>query len=206
MPEVRRTIALPFGHGELNLGDRRRFAGKLPRYDRAILLPNSLKSALVPWFAGIPVRTGWRGRCANGLLNDLRTLDEQALPLIVERFAALAQPAGEASSARFPNPGWRSMPPGAPRRWPSSPSTRLRRCSPSRPGPSTGPPSAGPRDTSPKWHGPTRRADTRRGSSAPRRTPPSRGDRSPFGVPVADLASRTSLDEAIDSCRSPPAW
>jgi heptosyltransferase-2 len=95
MPEVRRTLAFPFGHGELRVGERRRFARALPRYDRAVVLPNSLKSALVPWFAGIPVRTGWRGEWRYGLLNDLRVPDEAALPLIAERFAALAQPAGE---------------------------------------------------------------------------------------------------------------
>ena len=104
MPEVRRTIAFPFGHGELRLGDRRRFARALPHYDRAVVLPGSLKSALVPWFAGIPVRTGWRGEMRFGLLNDLRTLDEEALPLIVERFAALAQPAGEALERPLPLP------------------------------------------------------------------------------------------------------
>jgi len=104
MPEVRRTIAFPFGHGELKLGERRRFAKTLPRYDRAIVLPGSLKSALVPWFAGIPVRTGWRGEMRYGLLNDLRRLDVRSLPLIVERYAALAQPAGEAFARPLPPP------------------------------------------------------------------------------------------------------
>ncbi|MCW5593300.1 MAG: lipopolysaccharide heptosyltransferase II [Burkholderiales bacterium] len=104
MPEVRRTIAFPFGHGELKLGERRRFAKTLPRYDRAIVLPGSLKSALVPWFAGIPVRTGWRGEMRYGLLNDLRRLDVRSLPLIVERYAALAQPAGEALERPLPSP------------------------------------------------------------------------------------------------------
>ncbi|MCL4688438.1 MAG: lipopolysaccharide heptosyltransferase II [Burkholderiales bacterium] len=104
MPEVRRVIAFPFGHGELKLGERRRFARGLSRYDRAVVLPGSLKSALVPWFAGIPVRTGWRGEMRYGLLNDLRRLDEAALPLIVERYAALAQPAGEARERPLPAP------------------------------------------------------------------------------------------------------
>jgi len=104
MPQVRRTIAFPFGHGELKLGERRRFARALPRYDRAVVLPGSLKSALVPWFAGIPVRTGWRGEMRYGLLNDLRRLDEDELPLIVERYAALAQPAGEAFERPLPEP------------------------------------------------------------------------------------------------------
>ena len=104
MPEVGATHALPFGHGELRLGERRRFAKTLPRYDRAVVLPNTLKSALIPWHAGIPRRTGWRGEMRFGLLNDVRKLDEAALPLIVERYAALAQPAGEPFRRPLPNP------------------------------------------------------------------------------------------------------
>jgi heptosyltransferase-2 len=104
MPQVAATHALPFGHGDLRLGDRRRFAKSLPRYDRAVVLPNTLKSALVPWHGGIPVRTGWRGEMRYGLLNDLRILDEEALPLIVERYAALAQSAGEPLRRPLPEP------------------------------------------------------------------------------------------------------
>jgi heptosyltransferase-2 len=96
MPEVAGTQTLPFGHGELKLAERRRFARSLPPYDRAVVLPNTLKSALIPWHAGIPVRTGWRGEMRYGLLNDLRVLDEAALPLIAERYAALGQARGEA--------------------------------------------------------------------------------------------------------------
>ena len=104
MPEVGATIALPFGHGDLKLGERRAFARTLPAYDRAIVLPNSWKSALVPWHAGIPRRTGYRGEMRFGILNDVRVLDERALPLIVERYAALAQPAGEALRRPVPQP------------------------------------------------------------------------------------------------------
>ncbi|MGZ5035563.1 MAG: lipopolysaccharide heptosyltransferase II [Usitatibacter sp.] len=104
MPQVSATSALPFGHGDLRLGERRRFARSLPRYDRAVVLPNSFKSALIPWHAGIPVRTGYRGEVRYGVLNDVRTLDEDALPLIVERYAALAQPAGEALARPLPEP------------------------------------------------------------------------------------------------------
>ncbi|HET6263652.1 MAG TPA: lipopolysaccharide heptosyltransferase II [Usitatibacter sp.] len=110
MPEVAAAICLPFGHGDLRLGERRRFAKRLPAYDRAVVLPNTLKSALIPWHAGIPVRTGWRGEMRFGLLNDVRTLDEAALPLIVERYAALAQPKGEALRRPLPQPRLRVEP------------------------------------------------------------------------------------------------
>jgi len=104
MPEVAGTHSLPFGHGDLKLGERRKFAKALPPYDRAVVLPNTFKSALIPWHAGIPVRTGWRGEMRYGLLNDVRVLDEAALPLIVERYAALAQPVDEALRRPLPNP------------------------------------------------------------------------------------------------------
>src|SRR5450755_5166619 len=104
MREVAAAIALPFGHGDLKLAERRRFARSLPRYDRAVVLPNSFKSALIPWHAGIAIRTGYRAEMRYGLLNDVRILDKEALPLIVERYAALAQPAGEALARPVPQP------------------------------------------------------------------------------------------------------
>lgn len=104
MPEVSATLALPFGHGDLRLGERRSFGKALPAYDRAYVLPNSLKSALVPWHADIPVRTGYVGELRYGLLNDARTLDMDATPLMVERFAALAEPAGEPIARPLPEP------------------------------------------------------------------------------------------------------
>ena len=91
MPEVRAALSLPFGHGDLRLGERRQ-QGKalIGEYDQAIVLPNSLKSALLPFWADIPVRTGWRGEMRYGLLNDVRVLDKEKYPLMVQRFVALA--------------------------------------------------------------------------------------------------------------------
>lgn len=92
MPEVDRSIGMDLAHGQLGVGARFKLGRTLAQeaYDQAILLPNSLKSALVPFFAGIPVRTGWRGESRYGLINDMRRLDKAALPLMVDRFNALA--------------------------------------------------------------------------------------------------------------------
>jgi heptosyltransferase-2 len=104
MPQVGQAIAQPFGHGDLKLGERRRFARGLGKYGRAIVLPNSWKSALIPWHAGIPRRTGYIGEMRWGLLNDARALDKVGLPLIVERYAALAQPSREPFARPLPAP------------------------------------------------------------------------------------------------------
>ncbi len=97
MPEIHAAIESPFGHGELAL--RRRYAlgrSLAPRrYSQAIVLPNSFKSALIPFFAAIPRRTGFVGEARWRLLNDARRLEPQALPLMAERFALLAENAGD---------------------------------------------------------------------------------------------------------------
>ena len=106
MPEVRRAVPLPINHGELALGRRRRLGRALraAAYEQAILLPNSLKSALVPVFSRIPRRTGWRGEYRLGLLNDMRVLDPEAYPLMVQRFVALGLDKGAPLPAEIPPP------------------------------------------------------------------------------------------------------
>ena len=73
MPEVDEVIPVPFRHGALDLGSRWKLARTLKAkdYGEAIVLPNSWKSALVPFFAGIPVRRGYVGEARYGLLNRL---------------------------------------------------------------------------------------------------------------------------------------
>ena len=91
MPEVNQGIEMPVGHGRLGLRTRWQLARSLRgRYDQAIVLPGSLKSALVPWLAGIARRTGYRGEQRYGLINDMRQLRPAELPLMVQRYAALA--------------------------------------------------------------------------------------------------------------------
>lgn len=91
MPEVRRVVEMPLSHGQFGLTARRRLGSSLrdEGYERAIVLPRSFKSALVPWFGRIPRRTGFRGEHRYGLLNDIRLLDRERLPLMVQRYLAL---------------------------------------------------------------------------------------------------------------------
>lgn len=107
MPEVREAIALDTAHGELGIGKRRRLARRLPAYERAIVLPRSLKAALVPWFAGIPRRTGFRGESRYWLINDVRACDRQVLDQTVKRFVALGLEEREPVPAGFPEPALR---------------------------------------------------------------------------------------------------
>jgi heptosyltransferase-2 len=105
MPEVRRGIAAETGHWELGLGKRRRIGYSLREegYEQAIVLPRSLKSALIPWFARVPRRTGFRGESRYGLINDMRPFDESVLDQTVKRFAALGlEPGEELPAISFP--------------------------------------------------------------------------------------------------------
>ncbi len=92
MPEVRKLIPLPLQHGELGLKKRYQLGKQLreEHYEQAIVMPRSFKSALIPFFARIPKRTGWVGELRYGFLNDIRHLNEKTLPLCVQRFAAHA--------------------------------------------------------------------------------------------------------------------
>lgn len=100
MPEVHKAISMPVGHGRLQWGVRRQLARELrvACYDWSILLPNSFKSALIPFWARIAKRTGYQGEMRYGLVNDMRRLDKQLLTMTVQRFVAL----GLARDAELP--------------------------------------------------------------------------------------------------------
>jgi heptosyltransferase-2 len=104
MPEVAKSIELAAGHGELKVGLRRSLGVRLraQRYSEAIVLPRSLKAALVPWFARIPRRTGFRGEWRYGLLNDVRELERARLDQTVKRFIALGLDASAALPSALP--------------------------------------------------------------------------------------------------------
>ncbi len=91
MPQIDETVPNPFGHGQLRIMDRLKTASELraKNFDLALVLPHSIKSAMIPFFARIPVRRGWLGEQRYVLLNQ-RYRDKRPLPLLVEQYNALA--------------------------------------------------------------------------------------------------------------------
>lgn len=121
MDEVDAVIDNPFAHGEFNLRGRWRLGRRLsghqrrrraasadfcdvPGFSHAYVLPNSWKSALLPFFAGIPQRIGYHGEARYLLLTDRRLLDAARHPQLVQRYVALAFPAGAELPANLPRP------------------------------------------------------------------------------------------------------
>ncbi len=104
MPQVQAVIDLPFAHGRLDWSARRQLAATLRgRFDTAYVLPNSIKSALIPFFAGIPQRVGYQGEGRPFLLNR-RLPNTDGRPPMVEFYSALAgfpPPKGEHPKLHF---------------------------------------------------------------------------------------------------------
>ena len=115
MPEVSEKIALPFKHGELAFWQRIQFGKSLKSkgYTQAIILTNSFKSALLPWAAGIAIRTSFLGEMRYGLINDVRALDKNKLKKTVERFVSLGLSKNESLPVMMPNPHLTSAPEAA---------------------------------------------------------------------------------------------
>lgn len=93
MPQVHAVIEFPFRHGGLQWQARRALARQWQgHFERAYVCPNSFKSALLPWLAGIPVRIGYRGEARWGLLNQrLPNPSKSQRPPMVDFYAALSQ-------------------------------------------------------------------------------------------------------------------
>jgi len=103
MAEVDRVIIFPFQHGELHLLKRYSFGKKLrdKGYTEAIVLPNSYKSALIPFWARIPKRTGWLGEMRYGLLNNIKK-SPKLFERMVDRFVVL----GLDTKTQLPETTW----------------------------------------------------------------------------------------------------
>jgi heptosyltransferase-2 len=92
MPQVTEIVELPFAHGGLQWRARRQIAQQLKgRFDTAYVLPNSLKSALVPLWADIPRRIGYLGEARVGLLTHrLKNPSKAKRPPMVALYSALS--------------------------------------------------------------------------------------------------------------------
>ena len=106
MPEVNGIINQPLGHGSLGLMTRYRLGRSLRdnHYSRAITTPRSFKSALIPFFARVPQRTGYKGEQRYGLINDMRALDKALLTQTVQRYVALGRDAASKLPPPVPRP------------------------------------------------------------------------------------------------------
>lgn len=104
MPQVSEVIEFPFRHGGLQWRERQQLARSLAgRFGRAYVLPNSIKSALLPLLAGIPMRIGYLGETRVGLLthrlkNPPKT-GPGSRPPMVAFYSALAGDDGERGRA-----------------------------------------------------------------------------------------------------------
>ncbi len=106
MAEIRNVHTLPIPHNSLQLRVRKEWAARLRSidYDWSICLPGSFKSALIPFWAQIPVRTGFRGEFRKWLLNDIHRLDRKLQPRTVDRYVALGIPSGLPQPTLLPAP------------------------------------------------------------------------------------------------------
>jgi heptosyltransferase II len=94
MPQVDAVVELPFRHGGLQLRERRTLGRQLRgQFENAYVLPNSLKSALLPLLAGIPRRVGYLGEARVGLLTH-RLKNPKDKPPMVAFYSALSGEAG----------------------------------------------------------------------------------------------------------------
>jgi heptosyltransferase II len=112
MPEVSSSIIMPLGHSQLGLRERFRIGKQLreKQYTQAIVLPNSFKSALIPFFAKIPKRTGWKRELRSFILNDTRRLNKKRYPLMIEQYMALGVAAGASLPSVYPLPELKVLP------------------------------------------------------------------------------------------------
>jgi heptosyltransferase II len=105
LPGVRKGIVVDLPRKKLAWNEHRALAARLAaeHYGSALVMPRTWKSALAPFLAGIPERTGFAGEIRFGLLNDIR-YGEKKLPRMVDRCGALALPRGAALPAEWPKP------------------------------------------------------------------------------------------------------
>src|SRR5215510_2804820 len=105
MPGVRQGIVSDLPRGRLPISRYTALGRRLrtERYGTALIMLRTWKSALAPFLAGIPERTGFFGELRLGLINDLR-FGERQLTRMIDCMGALALPKGATPPAEWPLP------------------------------------------------------------------------------------------------------
>lgn len=106
IPAVDHLQINPFPHQSTAFLSRRNMGYSLRQesFDEAYILPNSWKSALIPWWANIPKRLGYLGEWRYGLLtNPIRNPPKKSL-LMVQHYLNLASPDGAQEINTPPSP------------------------------------------------------------------------------------------------------
>ncbi|AMN43488.1 lipopolysaccharide heptosyltransferase II [Rhodoplanes sp. Z2-YC6860] len=117
MPGVRKGVVWDLPRKRLAIPEHKALARRLALegYGSALVMPRTWKSALAPFLAGIPERTGFAGEVRFGLLNDVR-FGEKKLPRMIDRCGALALPKGAPIPVEWPKPDLR-VPPSEAAEW-----------------------------------------------------------------------------------------
>ena len=91
MPEINKAIVLNCKHREFGLFKRLKLANeiKASAYSQSIILSRSIKSALIPYLARIPIRTGELGESRYILINDLRKFTKDNRRKTAFRYASM---------------------------------------------------------------------------------------------------------------------
>ena len=106
MPEIDNIITSTLVRGDIKLWTRFKIGKALRKngYNQAYLIPNSFKSALVPFFAKIPTITGFKGEQRQLLINDSRILNKIKLATMIKRFVYLGCPKNSSLPNSIPLP------------------------------------------------------------------------------------------------------
>lgn len=91
--QVNEVIVADLAHKRLQWSLRKQLAKQVQakQYNACFVLPNSLKSAIIPWLAKVPLRIGYRGEMRYGFIN--RTLDNPSKinrPPMAQHYLALS--------------------------------------------------------------------------------------------------------------------
>lgn len=106
VPEVDRVVEIPAGTGIRGVAALIREGG----YDVAVVLPNSLRTGVEAWWAGVPRRVGYRGHWRSWFLNQIlseRGLGKKGREHQVHHYLRLAEYIG---ALRLPEEEW-TLPP-----------------------------------------------------------------------------------------------